>query len=348
MIPDNGVSTAMVLLDYLENHKNDPDRLIFIGHLNELTVNVLVDSFGTALHAVLHQNGWDDDSNSFLDTELNVEILTSSLCLYIKRREKRNSSLRSSQVDMKNRIKSFAPDMLMTYSLEKLFDNEKTKIEPFSVFFNGVCLLADISGFTRLSGKFCEAGKDGIDQLQEVVNGYLGQLVKIIYAYGGDVMKFAGDALVCVFQPSRYLVSGKELTVADACSNAVQCATELAQIYTSELTIHVAVSCGPICFAVLGGYDNIWECLVSGQCLGHLSQCLEDAGSKETVVSQQLIEKLGVNYLKELNIEQLSSGNYRVISAVKINSLLVRRRIKRRGEILMKDSELRCIYSLCP
>lgn len=340
---DNRVLSPTTLLDFLASEKNDLDDQIFTERLNEFTTKVLADSFCTAFHMLLHQNGWDDSIASFVRAELNVETLATSLGLYIERMEKRDTSTRNSQGDMKNQIKSFAPDMLMTYSLERQFDLRTTKIEPFSAFFEGVCLLADISGFTRLSGKFCEAGKDGIDQLQGVVNGYLGQLVKIVYAYGGDVMKFAGDALVCVFQPSRYFVSGKEMTIADACSNAVQCATELAQICTAQLTIHVAVSCGPICFAILGGHDDIWECLVSGQCLGHLSQCLEDAGSKQTVVSPQLIEKLGLYHIKELNIEQLSSGNYRVISAGKINPLAVRQRIKRRGEILMKDSESRYI-----
>ena len=167
--------------------------------------------------------------------------------------------------------------------------------------------------------------------------------VKLIYAYGGDVMKFAGDALVCVFQPKRYRTTGnsRELTISDVCSNAVQCATELAQICTDQLTIHVAVSCGTICFAMLGGLNDVWESLVAGSCIGHLSQCLDDAISKQTVVSPQFVEALGPMYSKELNIELLPSGNYRVISASKINSLVVRKMIKRRGEMLLQDCESR-------
>ena len=336
----NDVLSPKALIHFLETNKSKSDKNLVIEGLTVLTAKVVENFNDPAFHFMLEKNGWTDQSSTYT-VDLNLESFTVNLRQYVERREKNVLSIRASEMDCKNRIKSFAPDMLMTYTLENKFHLKGTKLCPFSIFFDGVCLLADVSGFTRLSGKFCEGGKDGIDLLQQVVNGYLGQLVKIVYAYGGDVMKFAGDALVCVFQPSRYVVAGRELTVADACSNAVQCATELAQICTAELTIHVAVSCGPICFAMLGGYDNIWECLVSGQCLGHLSQCLEDAGSKQTVVSPQLIEILGPKYRKELNIEQLSSGNYRVISAVKIDSLVTRRMIKRRGEMLMKDSESR-------
>ena len=344
MASEIGCLSSITLLLFLDTHKNSLSESVLIERLNCMTSNILADSFDSALHILINKNGWDENSRSFKIDELDIETLSSSLKLFIERRENKASTIRASQVDVKNRIKSFAPDLLMTYILERNVRSEKIKLEPFSVFFDGVCLLADISGFTRLSGKFCEGGKNGIDQLQQVVNGYLGQLVKIVYAYGGDVMKFAGDALVCVFQPSRsYEGAGREMIVADTCSNAVQCATELAQICTEQLTIHVAVSCGSICFAMLGGHDNVWECLVSGACLGDLSQCLDDAASQQTVVSPQLVEMLGANYRKELNLEQLSSGNYRVISAVKINSLVVRKLIKRRGEMLMKDSESRFV-----
>ncbi|RYG65307.1 hypothetical protein EON64_12215, partial [archaeon] len=70
---------------------------------------------------------------------------------------------------------------------------------PSSLFFHGFCLLADISGFTRLSGTFCAQGKLGLDGLQQATNGYMGRLVEVIYQHGGDIIKFAGDAIICVF-----------------------------------------------------------------------------------------------------------------------------------------------------
>ena len=74
------------------------------------------------------------ESNSFADAELNVETLASSLCLYVKRREKRDSSLRSSQVDMKNEHNSTEDNMVMnctTSHLQNIFrslykDDEET------------------------------------------------------------------------------------------------------------------------------------------------------------------------------------------------------------------------------
>ena len=50
-----------------------------------------------------------------------------------------------------------------------------------------------------MSEKFCTGGKGGIDELQLATNGYMGKLVDVIYSYGGDIIKFAGDALICIF-----------------------------------------------------------------------------------------------------------------------------------------------------
>ena len=325
---------------FLESNMAVLDRVKLMESLAKLTATLLAESNDSPLHDLLKRYGWDA-TNLCYDPQVDFEKLLTSLRKLTERRDHKVSLIRSSQVGLRNTIKSFAPDMLMAYTIDKKLYLDGEPLEPFSVFLDGVILLADISGFTRLSGQFCSNGKVGIDQLQQATNGYLGELVKLIYAYGGDVMKFAGDAIVCVFQTRRYTTTGKELTIADVCSNAVQCATELAQICTDELTIHVAVSCGPICFAMLGGLNDVWESLVAGVCLGHLSQCLEDAASKQTVVSPQFVQTLGPMYRKELNIELLPTGNYRVISASKMTSLVVRKMIKKRGEMLLQDCESR-------
>lgn len=328
------------LLAFIAENKALHQREDFIGRLSTLTVAILAESNDSPLHDLLKRSGFDAVELSY-PLDVDVEKLVISLKKLEDRRNHRLSLVRSSQIGLKNTIKSFAPDMLMSYTLEKGFHLDGVSLKPYSVFFDGVCLLADISGFTRLSGQYCSGGRDGIDELQQATNGYLGELVKTVYSYGGDVLKFAGDALVCVFQSRRYTDSGINLVLADICSNSVQCATELAQICTPHLTIHVAVSCGPMCFAMLGGHNDVWESLVSGACLGDISQCLDDAKSKQTVISQKFVETLGPMYRRELKLEPLPSGNFRVISASSMNTGVVQKMIKKRAEMLLQDCEAR-------
>lgn len=109
---------------------------------------------------------------------------------------------RSSVVDRFQKIslaKSFVLKILIE-SINKIMENDpRFNLQPHSIFFQAVVLIVDISGFTRLSGQYCARGKDGLDDLQKATNGFIGQLVGIIYHYGGDIVKFAGDAIICIF-----------------------------------------------------------------------------------------------------------------------------------------------------
>lgn len=205
-------------------------------------------------------------------------------------------------------LSSFVPSTLLRTLIGNIAIKSMEPLRPYSNNFSGICLLADISDFTRLSGVFCARGKDGLDDLQSATSGYMGSLVDTIYSFGGDVIKFAGDALVCVFRPQE--TKSLELT----CAYALQCAWILREISTPELSLHVAISCGDICVGQLGGFENRWEYLISGTCLHELSKCLNDAPKKEVAITPEFykrILKIQPTHML-LGVERQFSGNYLV------------------------------------
>src|SRR3954462_3971321 len=64
-------------------------------------------------------------------------------------------------------------------------------------------LFADISGFTALTERLAERGPAGAEELTAFLNTYFGQLIDLIAAHGGDVVKFAGDALLALWPASE-------------------------------------------------------------------------------------------------------------------------------------------------
>ena len=54
------------------------------------------------------------------------------------------------------------------------------------------------------------------------LSSYFGMLIELIYAHGGDVLKFAGDALICMFGDKHSTEPPEEITL-----RAVQCALQL-------------------------------------------------------------------------------------------------------------------------
>ncbi len=66
-------------------------------------------------------------------------------------------------------------------------------------FLDGTVLFADISGFTSLAERLGQQGPAGIEELTAIVNRYFGEMLDVLARSGGDVLKFAGDAVLVYF-----------------------------------------------------------------------------------------------------------------------------------------------------
>ena len=64
----------------------------------------------------------------------------------------------------------------------------------------GAVLVADISGFTPLTERLTKKGPGGIELLTKCINSYFDLIIGTVKAHGGDVIKFAGDAVICLFR----------------------------------------------------------------------------------------------------------------------------------------------------
>ena len=236
---------------------------------------------------------------------------------------------------VKKAMASFVPGTLLSF-LRKQGTDYIASLRCASFFMNVYVLLVDISGFTKLSGSFCKMGKSGIDDLQKATNGYMGQLVQVIYNHGGDIINFAGDAIIAIFpadaKSKEYIESTTTTTStgldagADFGTPVVACGLLLKDmVYESSLTVHVAISCGEICFGILGGFDKQYECLISGECIFEISQCLDDAPSGHCVVTKKVVASLALtaesgsaaekedhSTAPTIHTHELPSGNFRV------------------------------------
>ena len=58
----------------------------------------------------------------------------------------------------------------------------------------GAVLFSDASGFTALTEQLAQA-PHGAERLCAIINEFFGILIGIVTSYGGDIIKFAGDAV---------------------------------------------------------------------------------------------------------------------------------------------------------
>ncbi len=62
-----------------------------------------------------------------------------------------------------------------------------------------VVIFADISGFTNLSEACIKKGDTGNEELAFCINRYMEGMVRNLDMYGGDIIKFVGDAMIVMW-----------------------------------------------------------------------------------------------------------------------------------------------------
>ncbi|HZJ21948.1 MAG TPA: adenylate/guanylate cyclase domain-containing protein, partial [Anaerolineales bacterium] len=146
-------------------------------------------------------------------------------------------------------------------------------------------LFADISGFTLLTERLAEKGPTGVETLARILNEYFGQLIDIIHSYGGDVVKFAGDAVIAVWPVVSNSIPHESAGTVDPISRAdhwqwtmraAECAIKIRERLTNykaedaNLYLKLAVSTGRISTSHVGGVFNRWEFMLTGNPLVEL------------------------------------------------------------------------------
>jgi class 3 adenylate cyclase/predicted ATPase len=120
-------------------------------------------------------------------------------------------------------------------------------------FLHGTLLFSDVSGFTAMSEKLSTLGREGAEQVTDIINRYFSAMLTIIFAHGGDVFKFGGDALLVFFSDVGMPGSVAALQAAWRMQEAM---AEFAEVKTSlgtfPLRMKIGLNAGPIFTARLG------------------------------------------------------------------------------------------------
>lgn len=123
---------------------------------------------------------------------------------------------------------------------------------------SGAVLLADLANFSGLTEALeARAGTDGADAVGHDLNRALAPVVDAVMRHGGEVVKFSGDGLLCVF-------AGDAAGGARSAAEAIAAAT----VPGPGGTIHrfrVAVVRGGVTLARLGGHRGRVELVATGE-----------------------------------------------------------------------------------
>ena len=173
-------------------------------------------------------------------------------------------------------------------------------------------LFADISGFTSLTERLAKKGAVGAEELTAALNSYFGELIGIVGRFGGDVLKFAGDALLATFEDR---VAGQDLQ--DAAARAVSASLviqrqmeDFPEVEGQKLSLKIALAAGDLRLMHLGGVFGRCELLMVGDSLKELGDANDLAGPGDIIAADSFWRR--VNSLATGT--PIEGGNHRIHS----------------------------------
>ena len=97
-------------------------------------------------------------------------------------------------------LSKFVPSLIIQHLLKQEQGVTMPKL-PELQEMETVVIFADISGFTNLSEACAKKGVVGNEELAFCINRYMEGMVRYLNQYGGDIIKFVGDAMIVMWPP---------------------------------------------------------------------------------------------------------------------------------------------------
>jgi class 3 adenylate cyclase len=186
-------------------------------------------------------------------------------------------------------LSSYVPTLIV----RRLRGDVAATLTPSVERFPAAVLFADISGFTALTAYLSSRTAEGSEELTQLLNNYFAQLVDIVMAHGGDVVKFAGDGLLALWYGDDDLATHTFRAV--QCGLAVQMlmAPGAWSVFGADheppvpLKVRVGIGAGEVTLMHLGGLRGRWELLVTGPPLEQAGRAEAAASSGDVLIADE-------------------------------------------------------------
>jgi class 3 adenylate cyclase/tetratricopeptide (TPR) repeat protein len=187
-----------------------------------------------------------------------------------------------------DRLSAYVPDLALCWVAEG--DQRWTEREATMMF-------ADLSGFTRLSERVARVKGAGAEVVKGTINAVFEPCIDAVLREGGDVVKFAGDGLMMMFEGD-----GHELTAVRAAAALQRAVQQIGRVQTPAGPARIGVSIGLSTgrFLCLLPRAGRLEPVVVGEALDAMFEAEAFAASGTIVVDDQLAATLPRTVLRRI------------------------------------------------
>ena len=171
--------------------------------------------------------------------------------------------------------------------------------------FQAYTMFIDLSGFTQLTETFMKQGAEGAEQLSISLNHIFDPLISLVYAEGGFVPYFAGDAFTTIFLAENSHFNAKRLLlIAQSIRDSfIQQGLLKTRFGDFQIGMKIGLSYGLVEWGIVG--DEHKSFFFSGAAIEGSAQAQTQAKKQEIIFDQALLEKL---LDVEVSYQMLESG----------------------------------------
>ena len=182
--------------------------------------------------------------------------------------DEQSSSYRSKQQLNELRLVSYVPVGIVQRHAR--LELPEPPVQPQRETFPAAIGFVDVSGFTALSEKLrAEHARQGAELLNQYMNSFFERLIEQVAAYGGDVVKFAGDALQVVWRmpegqedetDAEAQLGSLVLLASRCCLHLLRTLNNFSPVPGVSLTLHMGIGAGDLDGFTLGGCAPARHC----------------------------------------------------------------------------------------
>jgi class 3 adenylate cyclase/tetratricopeptide (TPR) repeat protein len=202
------------------------------------------------------------------------------------------------------------------------------KDRPAGRVIDGSLLFVDVSGYTALSERLAKRGAVGGELLAGVLDELFGGLLNTAASYGGDLLKFGGDALLLLFDGDDHEV--RSVAAAWAMQRSLRRRLTIEDLGTLALRASMGVAAGEI-IAVAAGVEST-ELLVVGSCVDDVLRCEAAADARQIRVNDRIarclpqrviaVDRLGALVVEAVLAPPAPAPMFVLTSAARIDALV--------------------------
>ena len=160
---------------------------------------------------------------------------------------------------------------------------------------SGVVLVIDITGFMALTERLAEHGPGGAETLAGILNASFGDVIDRIRAHGGDVVSFAGDAVIAVWPTTPDATAAAVNAAATSALESQRILEARPPVEGVQVRARAGIAIGAIWVGVVGGVRNEWRWVVGGPPLGGAGAAAAHARPGELVLTAAAASASGLS-----------------------------------------------------